>query len=82
MNYSSSRLNAHSMSPPSHNFFVVKKLFNNVTQDVKIYLGKFNNKKKIPIWWTVHFESDFTAINHTKKQRKFNITPYQENFVS
>ena len=27
-----------------------------------------------------YFLSDFTALNSTKKQGKFNITPYGENF--
>ena len=28
----------------------------------------------------VHFESVSTALNNTKKQRKYNITPYGEKF--
>ena len=43
--------------------------------DIQFYLGKLNNKE-IPIWHTVNFVSVFTALNNTKKQRKFNITPY------
>ena len=33
-----------------------------------------------PIWCNVTFVSVFTALNNTKKQREFNITPYGENF--
>ena len=36
--------------------------------------------KKIPIWCNVNFVSVFTALNNTKTQRKFNITPYGEMF--
>ena len=28
----------------------------------------------------VYFVSVFTALNNIKKQRKFNMTPYGENF--
>ena len=35
----------------------------------------------IPIWFNVNFVSVFTALNNTKKQRKFNITPDGENFL-
>ena len=49
--------------------------------DFKFYLGKLNNKI-FPIWCNVNFVSVFTALNNTKKQRKFNITPYGEKFIS
>ena len=63
----------------SHNLFVVKKTFQKCNPpDFEFYLGKLNDKK-IPIWCNVNFESVFIAINNTKKQRKFNITPYGEN---
>ena len=45
------------------------------SRDFKFYLGKLNNKKN-PIWCNVNFLSVFTALNSTKKQRKFNITPW------
>ena len=37
--------------------------------------------KNFPIWCNVTFESVFTALNNTKKQRKFNIMPYEENLL-
>ena len=43
----------------------------------EFYLGKLNNKI-LPIWCNVNFVSVFTALNNTKKQREFNITPYGE----
>ena len=36
--------------------------------------------KYFPIWCNVNFVSVFTALNNTKKQRNFNITPYGEKF--
>ena len=33
------------------------------------------------MWCNVNFVSVFTALNNTKKQRKFNITPYGEIFL-
>ena len=36
-----------------------------------------------PIWCKVNFVSVFTALNNSKKQRKFKlITPYGEIFLS
>ena len=45
----------------------------------------FNGKKKkkkcnpAEMQCNVNFASVFTALNNTKTQRKFNITPYGEN---
>ena len=47
--------------------------------DFKSYLDKLNNKK-ILIWCNVKVVSIFTALNNTKKQRKYNITPFEEFF--
>ena len=44
--------------------------------DFKFYLGKLNNKY-FPIWCNVDFVSVFNAaLNNTKKQREYNISPY------
>ena len=66
---------------PSHNLFVVKNIrkCRSNPLDFKFYLGQFNNKF-FSIWYNVNFESVFTALNNTKKQRKFNITPNGGNF--
>ena len=58
---------------------MVKNFLKCYPPDFKIYLSKLNNEI-FPIWRNVHFVSVFTALNNTKKQRKFNITPYVENF--
>ena len=55
-----------------------RKLFKNVTLQ-KFYLGDINNKNFL-IWCNVNFVSIFTAFNYTKRQSKFNITPYGEMF--
>ena len=34
------------------------------------------------MWCNVNFVSVFAALNNTKKQTKFNITPYGEIFFS
>ena len=34
------------------------------------------NNEKFPIWCHFNFMSVFTALNNTKRQRKFNITLY------
>ena len=56
-----------------------KKLFKNVTLQILNFILMFNNKIFL-IWGNVNFVSVFTALSNTKKQRKFNITPYGENF--
>ena len=61
-------------------FSVVKKTFQKCNPpDFKFYLGKLNNKT-FPHMSNVNFVSVFIALNNTKKQRKFNITPYGEKF--
>ena len=61
------------------NFFNGKKLFKNVTLQILNFILMLNNKI-FPIWCNVNFVSVFTALNNTKKERKFNITPYGEIF--
>ena len=34
------------------------------------------------MWCNVNFVSVFTALNNTKKQRQFNITPYGKIFIA
>ena len=53
---------------------VKKKLFKNVTLQILNFILMFNNKIFL-IWCNVNFV--FTALSNTKKQRKFNITPYE-----
>ena len=38
--------------------------------------------KIFTIWYNVDFVFVFIALNHTKKQRKCNITPYGVSLVS
>ena len=63
------------------NFFNGKKknFFKNVTLRILNFILMLNNNI-FPIWCNVNFVSVFTALDNTKKQRKFNITPYGENF--
>ena len=56
-----------------------KKLFKNVTLQILNFILMFNNKIFL-IRCNVNFVCVFTALSNTKKQRKFNITPYGENF--
>ena len=58
-----------------------KKLFKNVTLQILNFILMFNNKIFL-IWCNVNFVSTgFHCIKqYKKKQRKFNITPYGENF--
>ena len=54
---------------------VKKKLFKNVTLQILNFILMFNNKIFL-IWCNVNFV--FTALSNTKKkQRKFNIKPYE-----
>ena len=57
---------------------MVKNFKKSNPPDFKLYLGKLNNI--FYIWSNVNFVSVFTALNNTKKQIKFNITPYGEHF--
>ena len=65
------------------NCFNNKKLFflKFNSPDFKFYLDKLNNKNT-PIWCNVKFMSVFTALNNINKQRKFNIAPFGEIFIS
>ena len=60
---------------------VKKKLFKNVTLQILNFILMFNNKIFL-IWCNVNFvPTGFHFIKqYKKKQRKFNITPYGENF--
>ena len=49
-------------------------------QRKNVNISSFTVIKIFPIWCNVNFVSIFTALNNTKKQRKFNNTPYRENF--
>ena len=55
-----------------------KKLLKNVTLQILNFILIII--KIFPVWCNVNFVSVFTAVNNTKKQRKFNITPYGELF--
>ena len=52
-------------------FLMVKTFQKCNPQDLKFYLCKLDNKNFLV----------FTALNNTKKQRKFNITPYWGKFL-
>ena len=58
-----------------------KKLFKNLTLQILNFILMFNNKIFL-IWCNVNFVSTgFHCIKqYKKKRRKFNITPYGENF--
>ena len=59
----------------------IPNLFNGKkTKHVQILNFILISNKSFPIWCNVNFVSVFTALNNTKKQSKFNITPYGENF--
>ena len=78
-----SHLSAHTVNRLSRenrksipNIFNGKKLLKKCNPpDFRFYRGKLNNK-----FPNVNFVSVFTALNNTKRQRKFNITPYRGNF--
>ena len=59
---------------------VKKKLFKNVTLQILNFILMFNNK--IFLICNVNFVSTgfYCIKQYKKKQRKFNITPYGENF--
>ena len=57
-----------------------KKLFKTVTLQILNFILIRWIIESFPIWCNVNFGSAFTALNNTKKQRKFNITPYGEMF--
>ena len=61
------------------NFLMVKTFKKCNPPDFKFYLCKVGNKT-FSHMVQCYFLSVFTALNGTKKQRKFNITPYGENF--
>ena len=60
---------------------MVKKLFKNVTLQGLNFILISLIIKFFPIWCNINFVFVFTALNNTKKQRKFNInTPYGKIF--
>ena len=61
-------------------FFNCEKLFKNVTLEILKFTLINLIIKTFPIWCDVYFMSVFTVLNNTKKQRKYNITPYGEKF--
>ena len=63
-------------------FLMVKKKIKNVTLQILNFIFINWIIKNVPICYNVNFVYVFTALNNAKKQRKFNITPYVENFIS